>query len=319
MPHSSQSGSSVFTAQPADDDRAVARREALSRARPVPCPLCDADDAAIRFETHDSTFEFEGRFTVVRCRACGMQYTNPQVSPADVHLYYPEDYSAHAPDRADTHAQSRGRDVWDRLPEIGGRRLLDVGCGSGAYLARQRAGGWHVTGVEPSERGARAARDLDMPIHHGTLCDADLTPASFDVITMLGVLDHIPDPLPTLKRARALLAPDGQLIILVPNADSAAARWFGPLWPGWDLPRHQNHFTFDTLRDMLDRAGLNRVRFSGKRRTSRWRRGGALKAQASRSPIWRILGPRRSLWRWASAIAANGRNADEIVAVGENA
>jgi 2-polyprenyl-3-methyl-5-hydroxy-6-metoxy-1,4-benzoquinol methylase len=149
----------------------------------------------------------------------------------------------------------------------------------------------------------------------GTVPGVRLPEAPFDVVTLLGVLDHIPDPLTTLRTLHAHLARPGVLIASVPNAASAARRAFGENWPGWDLPRHQNHFTPASLDAMLRKAGFDAVRFMWKRRTSRWQDGARLKARTSPGITWRLLARHRTLCSGLAALMARGERSDEIVAV----
>ena len=281
-----------------------------------PCPLCGAADTAPYLTVGDTTFGFPGMFQIVRCRRCTMRFTNPQLSPEELPAYYPPDYSAHASDRPAKRRTARiGRDPWDRLPETGGQRLLDVGCGSGAYLLRWKELGWSVYGVEPSVAAVETARRYGLDVIQGVIPGAALPEPPFEVITMLGVLDHVPEPLATLRVLRPKLASGGRLIISVPNTSSAAADIFKEHWPGWDLPRHQNHFTPETLTEMLRRTGFTRVDLYWKRRTSRWQRGAQLRAASSGALGWRLLARSRDLCSLLAHLRSRGRRSDEIVAV----
>jgi SAM-dependent methyltransferase len=281
-----------------------------------PCPLCGQRDAEPYLTAGDTVFGFSGVFHVVRCRGCTMLWTNPQVAPEHLGAFYPRDYSAHAPDRAEKHqARPRSPDPWDRLPEVGRRRLLDVGCGSGAYILRQQRRGWQVWGVEPSDSAVLAAKDHGLRVVQGVIPGAVLPEEEFEAITMLGVLDHVPEPLTTLLTLRERLADEGVLIASVPNAASAAAGVFGADWPGWDLPRHQNHFTPDTLVEMLHRAGFARTEVYWKRRTSRWRQGARSRTAARGGIFWRLMAGSRNLCGLAARILSRGGRSDEMVVV----
>jgi len=264
----------------------------------------------------DTTFGFPGTFHIVRCRLCTMLYTNPQVATEALPAFYPEDYSAHAPDRALRRPGGKpGSDPWDRLPDNGRKRLLDVGCGSGAYLLRQKQAGWIVHGIEPSAEAVAAARGHGLDVAQGVIPGAELPDDAFDIVTMLGVLDHVPDPLATLRELRRHMAAGGRLIASVPNAASAAAECFGADWPGWDLPRHQNHFTPETTIEMFSRAGFTNVELSWKRRTKRWLRGARLRAASSGALAWRLTAASRNLCSLMAHVRSRGVRSDEIVAV----
>ncbi|MCA9256153.1 MAG: class I SAM-dependent methyltransferase, partial [Phycisphaerales bacterium] len=283
-----------------------------------PCPLCRASDFEKFLIADDTTFGFPGRFRIVRCRQCDMLFTNPQVTPDRIGAFFPREYSAHNVDRARRHSGNirRGGDPWDALAPFGGGRLLDVGCGSGAFLLRQREMGWRVYGIEPSEAAADAARSLGLhDIWTSDVANAPMNGHRFDVITLMGVLDHIPDPLTALSSLRGVCDNGGRLIATVPNAMSAAAQMFGPDWPGWDLPRHQNHFSPDTLRAMLRKAGFDRVDMLWKRRTSHWRRGAEATVRRTGHPIWRIIAKSRNLCGLLARVHSRGARSDELIAV----
>src|SRR5262249_56183832 len=136
-------------------------------------------------------------------------------------------------------------------------RSLDVGGGRGAFLDRMARRGWQVLGIDFSETAVASVREnYNLPALVGTLPHPALGPSSFDVVTMWQVVEHLHDPLHTLRHAREVLAPAGKLCVEVPALDSWAYRVFGPDWFGLELPRHLTHFTSDTLRAMLEKAGF---------------------------------------------------------------
>ena len=281
------------------------------------CPLCRADDHSIHLQALDTTFGFPGLFSVARCKACDMLYTRPQIAPESIGAFFPDDYSAHDADRARRHAGTKkGRDPWDTLEPFGDGNLLDVGCGSGAFMLRQRECGWNVFGIEPSEAAAGVARSLGLnDVWTADVETAPIEGRRFDVITLMGVLDHIPDPLVALTRLHSVCSVGGRLIATVPNAGGAAAAQFGPHWPGWDLPRHQNHFTPTSLADMLRKAGFDTVELQWKRRTSHWRQGARLHADATGSILWKTIAASRNLCGLVARLRARGEHCDELIAV----
>jgi SAM-dependent methyltransferase len=139
----------------------------------------------------------------------------------------------------------------------GGGRLLDFGCGGGAFLKRMHEQGWQVTGVDASPDAVRRVREhLGLRALVGSLPNRGLEGAEFDVITLWHSLEHVHDPLTVLREALRLLAPAGKLVVAVPNIESRPFHWFGPSWFGLDLPRHLTHFSPHTLKEMLIKAGF---------------------------------------------------------------
>jgi SAM-dependent methyltransferase len=143
------------------------------------------------------------------------------------------------------------------VPYHGRGRLLEVGCGKGAWLDYQRAYGFVVTGVEPSRSAVEVAhRRYHLDVRQGTLEGARFPDRTFDVIHLSHVFEHLPDPAAALDEMHRVLDVDGLVILKLPNVASASARRFGPYWLGLDLPRHLYHFTPGTITALLHRHGF---------------------------------------------------------------
>jgi SAM-dependent methyltransferase len=140
-------------------------------------------------------------------------------------------------------------------------RLLDVGCATGIFLDGMRRLGWHVAGVEPSSSAVAYARvRFDLDIFAGRLEDAHYPAASFDVVTLWDVLEHVHEPRVVLAEIARILRPGGLLVLSLPNPDSLEARLLGSHWLGWDLPRHLNLFRPMFLQRHLANAGFRTKR-----------------------------------------------------------
>jgi SAM-dependent methyltransferase len=141
-------------------------------------------------------------------------------------------------------------------------RLLDVGCGTGDFLDFVRSRGWAAQGVEPSGLASARARERGLDVFHGTLERfADGARGSFGAVTLLNVLEHVPDPLGYVRTCRALLAPGGAIAIVVPNdfseVQAAAAAALGIEKPWWvAAPDHINYFDFVSLERLLVGEGF---------------------------------------------------------------
>lgn len=150
-----------------------------------------------------------------------------------------------------------------RMRELRGLRpgrLLDVGSGRGRFLAAASAAGWDAVGIEFEPALARMARDrYGVEVVVGDAVSAPVD-GPFDVITMWHVLEHLPDPLAAIERARELLVPNGRLVVSVPNNDSWQARLGGDDWLHLDIPRHIYHFTPGSLTLLVERAGFRALR-----------------------------------------------------------
>lgn len=139
-------------------------------------------------------------------------------------------------------------------------RVLDVGCGSGKFLTDMKSLGWDGAGVEFDPKAAAVARaQSSLEVQVGSVHDATFAPESFDAITLSHVIEHLPDPVETLRRCRTLMKPDGLLVMATPNPRSLCRRLLGREWRGWEIPRHLYVYSGSALRVCAERAGL-RVR-----------------------------------------------------------
>lgn len=134
-------------------------------------------------------------------------------------------------------------------------RVLEYGAGDGRLLEVLSRRGAMVVGVEPSisARGRAAERGIDL---FEDLEDPSIAENSFDLIICWHVLEHLENPRAELSRLATLLAPDGTLVLSVPNLASLQARIGGDRWFGQDVPRHLTHFTPDGIRRIANRSDL---------------------------------------------------------------
>lgn len=205
-------------------------------------------------------------FAVVKCQDCGLCFTNPRPDAQSIGRFYPAGYWPQRAPGPDLTGDNQGRPLrrWCRpwkerrlLSRHRHGRLLDFGCGEGAFLDRMDRNGWDVTGLDAFPAPVHRIRArLGLPVLVGTLPHPQLRPASFDVITMWQSLEHVHYPREVLQEAHDLLAPGGKLLVAVPNIESVPFAWFGQSWFGLDLPRHLTHFSPVTLRWMLERTGF---------------------------------------------------------------
>ena len=136
-------------------------------------------------------------------------------------------------------------------------KLLDVGCGSGRFLAQMQALGWEVFGLEPDTRAARIARNqYDLNVICGIIEQAPILGESVDIIAMNHVIEHLSDPLAALVECRRILKSGGKLIVLTPNIRSLGRQIWRQYWRGWEIPRHFFLFSAKSLRVLIEQSGF---------------------------------------------------------------
>ena len=189
------------------------------------------------------------------------------------------------------------------IPRAGARRVLDIGCGSGQFLARVAKWGHECHGTELSaETARRASRLPGLHLHFGELQADTFAEGSFDLISIWHVLEHLPDPDRMLGLCRRWLGEDGALLIAVPNIDSWQASLFGGSWFHIDPPRHLHHFGRTSLERSLRDAGFRIERTRTRTRTLSWEQNlyGILQSSLNalgfpRDEFYEILKGNRSL------------------------
>jgi 2-polyprenyl-3-methyl-5-hydroxy-6-metoxy-1,4-benzoquinol methylase len=226
------------------------------------CPLCQFDRYAVALS--------EPPYEVRRCRDCGLGWVSPRLSEAGLAAMYGDDsYWRSESPKTLGYGDYRGAErlyikTFKRRLEFvlgdreRGGRALDVGCAAGFCMAAMGELGFEAYGVEVSAEIARHAQEAlgFGTVHVGTLETAPHELASFDLITMWDVVEHVVDPLSLLRRARELLKPDGLLVLETQNIDSAFARLLGRRWHHFKHQEHIYHFTPATVRQLLDMTGF---------------------------------------------------------------
>lgn len=216
-------------------------------------PYLDIKDHSVSQET----------FSVFRSQTLDLLATHPQPAPENLGKYYEsDDYISHTDGK---------RSLFERLYHLVKQyalqqkcrllsefqshkgRLLDIGAGTGDFLAAATAQGWTGIGVEPSDKARKiaASKQLDLKID-----TPDLESGSFDAITMWHVLEHVPDPEAQAAELKRLLKDDGVLVIAVPNFKSYDAQRYGTFWAAYDVPRHLWHFSQTAIRMIFERQDM---------------------------------------------------------------
>jgi SAM-dependent methyltransferase len=203
----------------------------------------------------------DATFPLVRCTSCGLLRLHPQPDAATLTAAYGSSYAPHT--RPGLSGKAKGwlerRSVRNLRRYLAApRRVLDVGCATGdLLLAIREAGNPNVVGVEVGTTAASVARDRGLDVHEAELDDVAFPDDSFDTAILSHTLEHVPDPLVTVREVRRILRPGGALILWLPNVESTEARVLGKHWIGYDPPRHLTTFGVSTLSTALWNAGLH--------------------------------------------------------------
>lgn len=135
-------------------------------------------------------------------------------------------------------------------------RILDYGCGNGAYLMQLMQFNYELHGVEYDPHLLGRLENLGIAIHDVATLNEDQWEGSFDHITLSHVLEHVPNPQQLLKVLSRWLKPGGSLYLELPNASATGLAIFGRFWRGLEAPRHFALPSQRALADALSRAGF---------------------------------------------------------------
>ena len=200
---------------------------------------------------------------IVRCNRCGLVFVNPRMIPqAEATTYSDDEEDAYfVATRSARTVGNKGllANFEQRLGRPG--RLLDVGCGDGLLLAQAHARSWRVSGVEIRARLVQRLRSqgIGEQIHRGFLEDAAFPDASFDVVTLINVLEHVRDPQMMLIECKRIVRPGGLVAVHVPNVGGLQARLRGGRWKHYEPLEHLFYFDRRTLGALFGRCGLRVV------------------------------------------------------------
>lgn len=186
-----------------------------------------------------------------------MVYLHPMLTDAELATCYDHAYEEEWGEQRDL-KQALEHMLVKRLPVSPPGRLLDVGCGTGAYLATAEKEGWDATGIDPWARNF-TGRNVHPKVLPLDVREANFGNHSFDVITMWWVIEHYRNPLSKLSHVRRLLKPDGWLVVSTSNIQSLEARMFGRYWHHLLAPEHCCQFSPETVENMLRRTGFEVV------------------------------------------------------------
>jgi 2-polyprenyl-3-methyl-5-hydroxy-6-metoxy-1,4-benzoquinol methylase len=228
------------------------------------CPVCGKLNFSPFLQSSDF-FLTKEEYMIVSCNSCGMKFVNPRPDASEIGKYYESpDYVSHDA------GKKNGLNFLYRLirnisikkkhklvkEHAKGKKLLDIGCGTGEFIFFCKQNGFNVKGIEPGEKPRSFARtEYKLDVYEEAYL-SQLVLQEFDVITLWHVLEHVHLLYERMKKIVEIMNPDGTLIIAVPNCDSWDAHYYGKFWAAYDLPRHLYHFSQETMKILAQKHTL---------------------------------------------------------------
>jgi SAM-dependent methyltransferase len=230
------------------------------------CPVCASESIKNIFQANDHTVS-RSLFPVAECAQCTLRFTQDVPDAAAMIPYYKAAaYISHT---------NTSKGLINRLYQIVRKRtlvkkrklvqeysglkkgrLLDVGSGTGAFVAEMKKNGWEVTGLEPDEDARKMARKVFHLDLDDTATFYQMAPGSFDVITLWHVLEHVHDLSAYVEQLKNLLDKNGKLLVAVPNYTALDASIYQEDWAAYDVPRHLYHFSPASMKWLMEAHGL---------------------------------------------------------------
>ena len=233
------------------------------------CPVCKSSKLQSQLTAIDYTVSGKN-FEIWECLSCNLRFTQNIPVEEEIGAFYEsEEYISHSNTSQGiinrlyqwvrNYTLKLKRKQVQKISGLQTGTLLDLGCGTGEFLATMKNAGWQTLGLEP-DPGARkmAAERWQLTVDDSPKL-YDLPESTYDVITMWHVLEHVHrlhDYLDTLNR---ILKDTGTLMVAVPNYQSRDAGHYGEYWAAYDVPRHLYHFAPTTMAMLMEAHGFQVV------------------------------------------------------------
>ena len=231
----------------------------------TPCPICHSERIRFLFEGWDLILGYPDSALVYQCYDCEHIFVAGTLTPeqlTDMYTnYYPradfnvEDYKPHQ-EKSGFLYWLDGEEGYAYRHVPKDVRVLDIGCGYCETLGYHKARGCEVYGVESDENTRKIAERYGFNVEIGLFDPKKYEPESFDYITMNEVLEHVVDPLQTLKEISVVLKLGGFFVAYVPNPKSLAKRTFGKRWGTWHLPFHRHFYSRQAIEILAQQSGF---------------------------------------------------------------
>jgi SAM-dependent methyltransferase len=220
-----------------------------------PCPICDGGGKPLYRVAE---------YSMYRCQQCRTAFVSP-MPPADKLMDYYTRYhlsneEGGVYDAADSRMQSSFAakvELVKNASETATPRLLDVGCGKGFFVKACVDSGLDAEGIDISESGIRyAVEQLKVKATCAVLGDVKDQLGTFDIVTSWATLEHLTDPVGTLRAMSDVLRAGGRLLVMTCSGDDIVERILPGVTQWFDPPQHLVILSRRGMQLALERAGL---------------------------------------------------------------
>ena len=230
------------------------------------CPVCNSQNINPLLTIKDYSVSKQD-FVIWQCTECSLRFTQDVPDENSISSYYKSpDYISHSNTNKGfinkTYQKVRNYTLEEKAKliikethETSGS-LLDIGSGTGAFLAVMKKKGWEVKGIEPDEDARRLTKQLyNLDIDNPTVLNS-IRGSSFNAITLWHVLEHVHQLHDYIEHLKRILKPQGKFFIAVPNYQSTDSNIYRSYWAAYDVPRHLYHFSPNSIEVLMQKHGL---------------------------------------------------------------
>ncbi|MBK7883995.1 MAG: class I SAM-dependent methyltransferase [Chitinophagaceae bacterium] len=230
------------------------------------CPLCGSVNIQHQLTVKDHTVSRQD-FDIWQCTGCTGRFTQNIPAESDIGPFYKSDsYISHTNTKTGLinwlYHQVRKktlrskRNIITKATGLRNGKVLDIGCGTGAFLNTMKHFGWSVTGLEPDADARKIAAELYQVSPQLPEVLFDFPSLTYNAVTMWHVLEHVHNLHGYLKQISNVLKDDGVLFIAVPNYTAKDAQIYQEHWAAYDVPRHLYHFSPNSMKKILLQHGM---------------------------------------------------------------
>ncbi len=230
------------------------------------CPSCKSQHIIPVLEANDYTVSNE-IFSIWHCADCSLRFTQDIATQDQIGKYYQSDaYISHSDTkqglvnsiyhRIRKFTLATKRKLIQQQTGLKTGNMLDVGCGTGAFLHTMKNVGWSVTGLEPDETAINKAKTLYQLEPQSPDKLFQFQSDAYDAITMWHVMEHVHQLHEYVAQLKKVLKANGVLFIAVPNYTSFDASHYKAKWAAYDVPRHLYHFSPKSMELLMRQYGM---------------------------------------------------------------
>lgn len=217
------------------------------------CPVCDSLNLRQLSVRPD--------LALINCMDCGLVTRGPIMSAGQIEDFYRQGYHDYYSQKDTFNAVYKMKFLsakkyleYIKTYKPSGR-LLDIGCAYGQMLEAAKAAGFEACGIELSREAGKYLNQQGYRAYNKPVEEVDFTDDYFDVITMIDLLEHIPEPRKFFLCLARILKKGGLLFIITPNVTSLAARVMNRYWPHYQK-EHLCYYSKKVMAYLLKESGF---------------------------------------------------------------